>query len=50
LRIVVDCAHGAAYRRGAAVLWELGADVFAIGVEPNGTNINQEVARRRRLR
>jgi phosphoglucosamine mutase len=43
LRIVVDCAHGAAYRVAPAVLWELGADVFAIGVEPNGTNINQEV-------
>jgi len=43
LRIVVDCAHGAAYRVAPAVLWELGADVFAIGVEPNGININQEV-------
>jgi phosphoglucosamine mutase len=43
LRIVVDCAHGAAYRVAPAVLWELGADVFAIGVEPNGTNINQDV-------
>jgi phosphoglucosamine mutase len=43
LRIVVDCAHGAAYRVAPAVLWELGADVFAVGVEPNGTNINQEV-------
>ena len=43
LRIVVDCAHGAAYRVAPAVLWELGADVFAIGVEPNGVNINQEV-------
>jgi phosphoglucosamine mutase len=43
LRIVIDCAHGAAYRVAPAVLWELGADVFAIGVEPNGMNINQEV-------
>jgi phosphoglucosamine mutase len=43
LRIVIDCAHGAAYRVAPAVLWELGADVFAIGVEPSGTNINQEV-------
>ncbi len=40
---MVDCAHGAAYRVAPAVLWELGADVFAIGVEPNGININQEV-------
>jgi phosphoglucosamine mutase len=43
LRIVVDCAHGASYRVAPAVLWELGADIVAIGVEPNGTNINQEV-------
>ncbi len=40
LRIVVDCAHGAAYRVAPSVLWELGADVIAVGVEPNGTNIN----------
>ncbi|SEN96494.1 phosphoglucosamine mutase [Pseudorhodobacter antarcticus] len=40
LRIVVDCANGAAYRTAPAVLWELGAEVIAIGVEPNGTNIN----------
>jgi len=43
LRIVVDCAHGAAYRVAPRRAVELGADVFAIGVEPNGTNINQEV-------
>lgn len=40
LRIVVDCANGAAYRTAPAVLWELGADVIPIGVEPDGTNIN----------
>lgn len=40
LRVVVDCANGAAYRTAPAVLWELGAEVIAIGVEPNGTNIN----------
>jgi phosphoglucosamine mutase len=37
---VVDCAHGAAYQVAPAALWELGADVTAIGVNPNGTNIN----------
>jgi phosphoglucosamine mutase len=41
LKIVVDCAHGAAYRVAPAVFHELGADVIAIGVEPDGTNINQ---------
>lgn len=40
LRIVVDCANGAAYRTAPAVLWELGADVIAMGVAPDGTNIN----------
>ncbi|WP_135506588.1 phosphoglucosamine mutase [Roseovarius aestuariivivens] len=40
LRIVVDCANGAAYRTAPAVLWELGAEVIPIGVEPDGTNIN----------
>ena len=40
LRIVIDCANGAAYRTAPAVLWELGAEVIAIGVEPDGTNIN----------
>ena len=40
LRIVLDCAHGAAYKVAPAVLWELGADVVTLGVEPNGTNIN----------
>ena len=40
LKIVLDCAHGAAYRVAPAVLEELGAEVFAYGVEPDGTNIN----------
>ncbi len=41
LRIVVDCAHGAAYKVAPAVLWELGADVIPIGVSPDGFNINK---------
>lgn len=40
LRIVIDCANGAAYRAAPEVLWELGADVDPIGVSPNGYNIN----------
>jgi len=40
LKIVLDCAHGAAYRVAPAVLEELGAQVFAYGVTPDGTNIN----------
>ncbi len=43
LRIVVDCAHGAAYKIAPAVLAELGADVIQTGVAPNGTNINAGV-------
>jgi phosphoglucosamine mutase len=43
LRIVVDCAHGAAYKVAPSALWELGADIVAIGVTPNGTNINDGV-------
>ncbi len=42
LRIVLDCANGAGYRVGPLVLDELGAEVFALGVEPNGRNINLE--------
>ena len=42
LKIVVDCAHGAAYKVAPLVLRELGAEVIAIGVEPNGFNINLE--------
>lgn len=40
LKIVIDCANGAAYKVAPEVLWELGADIVKIGVEPNGTNIN----------
>lgn len=40
LRVVIDCANGAAYKVAPAVLWELGAEIIPIGVEPNGTNIN----------
>ena len=43
LRVVVDCANGAAYRVAPEALWELGAEVIAIGVEPNGVNINKDV-------
>ena len=42
LRVVVDCANGAAYRVAPEALWELGADVIAVGVEPDGLNINKE--------
>jgi phosphoglucosamine mutase len=42
LRIVVDAAHGAAYRVAPSVFYELGAEVCAIGVDPNGRNINKE--------
>ena len=40
LKVVLDCANGAAYKVAPEVLWELGADVIKIGVEPNGFNIN----------
>jgi phosphoglucosamine mutase len=43
LKIVVDCAHGAAYRVAPTVLYELGADVISIGVAPDGFNINKGV-------
>jgi len=42
LRVVVDCANGAAYQVAPAALWELGAEVIKIGVEPDGFNINRE--------
>ena len=42
LRIVIDCANGAAYRVAPDALWELGADVVPIGVEPDGFNINHD--------
>jgi phosphoglucosamine mutase len=41
LKIVVDCAHGAAYRVAPTVLWELGATVVPVGVAPDGFNINK---------
>jgi phosphoglucosamine mutase len=43
LKIVVDCANGAAYQVAPSALWELGAEVVAIGVSPNGKNINDGV-------
>jgi phosphoglucosamine mutase len=42
MRIVIDCANGAAYRVAPAALWELGAEVFPIGVDPDGFNINRD--------
>ncbi|MFJ7355499.1 phosphoglucosamine mutase [Phyllobacterium sp. NPDC097923] len=42
LRVVVDCANGAAYKVAPAALWELGADVVTINDKPNGTNINED--------
>ncbi len=41
LKVVVDCAHGAAYKVAPEVLWELGADVVPIGIDPDGFNINE---------
>lgn len=43
LKVVVDCANGAAYQVAPSALWELGAEVIAIGVTPNGKNINDGV-------
>ena len=43
LKIVIDCAHGAAYNVAPEALWELGAEVVALGVSPNGININDNV-------
>jgi phosphoglucosamine mutase len=40
LKVVIDCANGAAYHVAPDALWELGAEVVAIGISPNGTNIN----------
>ncbi|WP_341861886.1 phosphoglucosamine mutase [Gymnodinialimonas sp. 57CJ19] len=40
IKVVIDCANGAAYRAAPEVLWELGADVIPLGVEPDGLNIN----------
>jgi phosphoglucosamine mutase len=41
MKIVLDCANGAAYKVAPKVLWELGAEVIALGVDPNGKNINR---------
>lgn len=43
LKVVVDCAHGAAYQVAPSAIWELGAEVVTLGVSPNGTNINDAV-------
>jgi phosphoglucosamine mutase len=43
LRVVIDCANGAAYKVAPKALYELGAEVFSIGDEPNGFNINREI-------
>ncbi len=42
LRVVIDCANGAAYKVAPGGLWELGADVIPIGVDPDGVNINKD--------
>ncbi|MDP6352208.1 MAG: phosphoglucosamine mutase [Alphaproteobacteria bacterium] len=42
IKIVIDCAHGAAYKVAPTVLWELGAEVIRVGVEPDGFNINRD--------
>jgi phosphoglucosamine mutase len=42
LRVVVDCANGAAYKVAPTVLWELGAEVIPLGVKPDGLNINRD--------
>lgn len=43
LKVVIDCANGAAYKAAPEVLWELGAEVIALGVAPDGLNINKGV-------
>ena len=43
LKVVIDCAHGAAYKVAPTAIWELGAETVEIGVSPNGTNINDGV-------
>jgi len=42
LRIVIDCANGAAYKAAPPALWELGAEIITMGTEPNGININDK--------
>lgn len=43
LKVVLDCAHGAAWRVAPEVMWELGAELTSIGVSPNGLNINADI-------
>lgn len=43
LRVVLDCANGAAYKVAPETLWELGAEVISMGVDPDGFNINKDV-------
>jgi len=43
LKVVIDCAHGAAYEVAPTAIWELGAKVISLGVSPNGLNINEGV-------
>ncbi|HEY7808511.1 MAG TPA: phosphoglucosamine mutase [Croceibacterium sp.] len=43
LKVVIDCANGAAYQVAPTAIWELGAKIFAVGVNPNGLNINEGV-------
>jgi len=43
MKVVVDCANGAAYQVAPEALWELGADLIQIGVQPNGLNINDKI-------
>ena len=42
LKVVIDCANGAAYRAAPDVLWEMGAEVIPVGISPNGSNINDQ--------
>jgi phosphoglucosamine mutase len=42
LKVVIDCANGAAYKTAPEVLWELGAEIIPVGVTPNGLNINEK--------
>ncbi len=42
LKVVIDCANGAAYKTAPEVLWELGAEIVPVGVSPNGLNINEK--------
>ena len=43
LKVVIDCAHGAAYRVAPQILWELGAEVIEVGTDPDGFNITKDV-------